>query len=175
MALSDLYRLHARRLERMVARMLGSTGDAADLAQDAFLRAYAAELGDRTQLSSALLTVTARRLALNEIRNRTRRATDSVGEIEAFGVPAIDNPAVEAERAELRRSLDSAVAMMPPRCRQVFVMRKLDGMTHQEIAAALGISPKTVERHLTKAITICRDKLTADGHAPTASVGGRRA
>lgn len=157
----------------MLVRMLGSEPDAADLTQDAFLRIYAAELGDRTELSSALLTVTARRLALNEIRNRTRRATDTVGDIDSLGVMAIDDPASIAEQHELAASLEKAISTMPLQCGKVFRMRKVDGLSHAEIAAELGISTKTIERHLTKAIKICRDHLIADGHLPSVSLADR--
>lgn len=165
MSLQDLYRAHSARIERMLARMLGaSAADAPDLMQDAFLRAYAAELGDRTELSQALLTVTARRLALNAIRNRTRRATDLVGDFEPLGVLSDEDIAAQAEGSQMQASLQRAIERMPPQCRLVFELRKFDGQSHAEIAARMGLSTKTVERHLTKAIRICRDQLTADGH-----------
>lgn len=164
MNLQDIYRTKSRRLQSMLARMLGSYNDAEDLAHDAFLRAYVAELGDRTELSSALLTVTARRLALNEIRKRTRRSTDMVGDMDSSGVYSSDDPGAAIENSELKRSIHRAMEAMPPQCRQVFRMRKIDDMSHLEIASALGISPKTVERHIGKAIKICRATLIEDGH-----------
>lgn len=148
--------------------MLGSANDATDLAHEAFLRAYMAELGERTELSSALLTVIARRLALNEIRNRTRRATDVVGDMHELGVYSQDDPGTHLEYAELRRSIDAAMAEMPPQCRRVFRMRKIDDMSHAEIAAALGISTKTVERHLTKALRLLRERLVSEGYGDAA-------
>ena len=148
--------------------MLGSANDAADIAHDAFLRAYVAELGNRTELSGALLTVTARRLALNEIRNRTRRATDAVGDLHDLGVLSSDDPGSHYEDAELRQAIDLAVADMPPQCQRVFRMRKIDEMSHASIASELGISHKTVERHMTKAIKLLRERLASHGYRDAA-------
>lgn len=171
MKLTNLYRDNARRLERMIGRVLGSGADASDLTHDAFLRVFAAELGGRTELSTALLTITARRLALNELRNRTRRATDGVGDIESLSVLSDDDPVGQSEHTQLLAALENAMAAMPPQCRQVFRMRKVEGMSHADIATDLCISPKTVERHVTKAIKICREYLIARGHiAPGDSV-----
>jgi RNA polymerase sigma-70 factor (ECF subfamily) len=171
----DLYRAHSKRVERMIAHMLGSSSDASDLMQETFLRVYASELGDRTEVSQAILTVTARRLALNEIRNQTRRRTDLVGDFEALGVQALDDPEAQAEDNQVQMSLRRAIGQMPPQCRRVFELRTMGGLTHSEISLQLGISPKTVERHMTKAIRICRERMIADGHlaAGQATVGGR--
>jgi RNA polymerase sigma factor (sigma-70 family) len=169
MDLPTLYMSRAGALKRRLTRMLGSPADAEDVVQDAFMRIYVAELGDRTELSAALLTVTARRLALNTIRNRVRRGTDAVGDMDTLGVLSSDRASDGVEAAEIEASLGSAMAAMPPQCRQVFRMRKIDGSSHAEIAAALGIASKTVERHLTKALKICRDQFAQDGYIACAS------
>ena len=148
----------------MVARMLGSFSDAEDVAHDAFLRAYAAELGGRTALSATLLTVIARRLALNEIRNRTQRATDAAGDMHDLAILSFEDPETSFADAELQNAIASAIAKMPPQCRRVFEMRKIEHISHAEIAFRLDIAPKTVERHLTKAIRLLRDELTRTGH-----------
>ena len=79
MKLIELYRQHHKALERYVRRLLGNVDEAADVSQEAFLRAYAAELGNATPLSEALLYTVARNLALTELRKRTFRATDTMG------------------------------------------------------------------------------------------------
>lgn len=178
MALAELYLSNVRRLERLTRRVLGSSNDSEDIVHDAFLRAYVAELGDATELSAALLTVTARRLALNEIRNRARRATDIMGDMSHLGVYfPDDDPASHLACVELRCSIEKAMAEMPPQCRRVFELRRLDGHSHAEIVARLGISAKMVERHLTRALRICRARLIEDGHMDDAfgkAVSGSR-
>jgi RNA polymerase sigma factor (sigma-70 family) len=109
----------------MVRRMLGTDVGAEDLVHDAFLRNYAVSVADGTPLSRSLLTITARRLALNELRNRKRRATEAVGDFDALGVLSSDDPAAHAEAQELVEALNAAMVTMPPQCREVFRLRKI--------------------------------------------------
>lgn len=163
MNFTTLYRQHRNRLERFVARVLGREHErAADLAQDAFLRIYAAELGEQTQLSEALLYTAAKRLALNELRNVARRATDSTDRWD--DLDSSDDRGDPQRILEARQSLQAMEAVvhgLPDRCREVLLMRKVEGLSHAEIAEQLGIAVKTVERHLTRALAACRQQLPA--------------
>ena len=51
--------------------------------------------------------------------------------------------------------LTQAVARLPERCRQVFTLRKVYGLSQKEIAASLDISENTVEQHLAKGVRLC--------------------
>lgn len=53
----------------------------------------------------------------------------------------------------------SSLRHLPPKCREVFELAKLKGLTYSQIAETMQISPKTVENHMAKAFTILRDKL----------------
>ena len=59
------------------------------------------------------------------------------------------------EAARVRR----AIANLPPRCREVVVLVRLNGMTHAEAAIVLGIEPKTVEVHMGRAVKLLRAAL----------------
>jgi RNA polymerase sigma factor (sigma-70 family) len=61
-------------------------------------------------------------------------------------------------REELRR-LEDALTRLPPRCRQAFVLRKIEGLSQREIAQRMGISEKTVERHISDGISALADFL----------------
>lgn len=161
-----LYRQNFERLKRSLRRTLRWLGpaEAEDLIHDAFLRIYVAELGRKTEMSRALLNVTAQRLALNALRNATRRGTDLMGEMEVLGVSSSDDPEHGIGLHQLDAALDIAMKEMPPQCRRVFQLRRLDEKSRSEIAAELGISIKMVERHLTKAMKICRRVLTSYGY-----------
>jgi RNA polymerase sigma-70 factor (ECF subfamily) len=61
---------------------------------------------------------------------------------------------------EIRKVADS----LPDRCREVFLMSRMDGMKNKEIAQALGISEKAVEKHITRALKEFKAHLISSGH-----------
>jgi RNA polymerase sigma-70 factor (ECF subfamily) len=60
---------------------------------------------------------------------------------------------------EFDRHLQSAISDLPEKCRTVFLMSKMDGLTNQQIADSLHVSVKAIEKQITKAFKILRDKL----------------
>jgi RNA polymerase sigma-70 factor, ECF subfamily len=62
----------------------------------------------------------------------------------------------ELEYQELRHELEHAVSLLPARCQQIFIMSRFDGLKYREISAILGISEKTVENQLVKALHVVR-------------------
>lgn len=155
-----MYREHRKVLERYVRRFLGNSEDAADVAQEAFLRVYAAEVGPNTTVSEGLLYTAARNLALSELRKRTSRATDLVGDFDDLDVEGSEaNPETIVSQRQMIAAVEAAMQEMPPRCLEVFRLRKLDGLSHSEIGERLGLSTKTIERHITHALKLCHDAL----------------
>lgn len=64
-----------------------------------------------------------------------------------------------AQRLLKLEQINISLRHLPPKCRQVFTMQKFKGLTYTEIADELGISIKTVENHMLKAVKILREKL----------------
>jgi RNA polymerase sigma factor (sigma-70 family) len=155
-----MYRQRARALERFVRRLLGNADEAVEVSQEAFLRVYAAEVGGRTEVSEALLYTVAKNLALSELRKRTSRATDAMGDLADSGVEAPGmNPEQIASQRQMIDAVETAMTRMPPKCLEVFRLRKLEDLSHTEIADRLNISTKTVERHITHALQMCHAAL----------------
>ncbi len=80
--------------------------------------------------------------------------------------PAAAEPAAEAvdpqRQVETRDQLDHLVAaleQLPPACREAFLMNRIDGLTHAQIAAKLGISTKSVQRYIERALRHCLQEL----------------
>ena len=160
MKLTDLYLRHQKTLERYIRRFLGNGDDAADISQEAFLRAYAAELGQATPMSQALLYTVARNLALTELRKRTFRATDSMGDLSELELhDSTASPESRFEHQQMITAIETAMSRMSPKCLEVFRLRKIEDASHEVIAKKLDISRKTVERHITLALQMCHEAL----------------
>ena len=146
-------------LVRFFKRRSSSTEDAADLAQDTFVRLSAVDLGQIRKPASFLFTT-----ALNLLRDRAR---SSQVRNEAFSMPAEEAqlvcPAPHAERildGEQRlRALEEALWELSPKCRAVFVLFHFDEMSQREIADRLRISVSMVEKYVKQAVTHCEARL----------------
>jgi RNA polymerase sigma-70 factor (ECF subfamily) len=137
---------------RAIAQKAGSE-DAADVVQDAFLRT--AEAGRSASIGSpfGFLLRVARNGVVDRLRSRARWAK-LIGD--PLGQECAADPSPDAERAliaseRLGRAL-ACIDTMPPRRREVFLLHRLEGLTYVKIAKRLGISPKTVEDHISAAM-----------------------
>jgi len=157
-----LYRATLAPLRRYLARFLGDATEAQDIAHDAYLRIYPAEGKRPAEKPEALLYTTARRLAINRIKRRciapfTRNALEP----EATASPAPGVVQQVMARQELRQ-LEQAIQQLPPGCRAVLLLRKVELLSHREIARRLGIAISTVEKQHARALRLLRASLSAD-------------
>ena len=159
---ASVYRATLAPLRRYLTRLLGNTTEAQDVAHDAYLRVYPE--GDRTtaEQPEAVLYTTARRLAINRLKRR------SISPISADAGPvdsaAAGGPGVAQQvmaRQELRL-LEEAIAQLPEGCRTVLLLRKVELLSHREIADRLGIAISTVEKQHARALRLLRSALPAE-------------
>lgn len=157
-ALATLYQQHAVVLTAAAARVLGSRTEAEDVVQDLFVALPEALARYREQGQfGAWLRRVAVRLALGRMRSRQRRR-ESPLEATADLVDPRGRPAdVVLERLALER----AIAALPASLRVVFVLREVEGYTHSEIAALLGITRASSEVRLFRAVRRLRGSLGA--------------
>jgi RNA polymerase sigma-70 factor (ECF subfamily) len=143
----------------------GLTGDvhaAEEILQDTFIRAYRHRASLRTDVSPVPWL---HRVALNLCFSRlSRRRLDlePIGDSTNELRDAAMEPPEHAEREELRRSVRSGVAALPPKQQVVVVLYYLHGMSLQETAAALGVALGTVKSRLHYALRALRDHLAAE-------------
>ena len=146
-----LYRRHA---DWLVTRLRGRFGDEAeDLAQEAWgrlIRTYVAD-GEVRHPRALLLTI-ATRLGYNHGRRRKRDGA------EVSGFEAMSGSAVSGGQ-DLGLLVEEIILGLPEPVRDVFVLSRLGGLTHAQIAERLGVSPKTVEWRMTKALAHCAAQL----------------
>jgi RNA polymerase sigma factor (sigma-70 family) len=155
---SALYGATLKPLRDYLARVLGNRSDAQDLAHEAYARVYAAMREQEIVRPEAFLYTTARRLALSQLR---RREISPVSELDGDKIVALtpaDVPGVQ-ELVIARQEwvqLEAAIAGLPPGCRQVLLMCRMERKSHPEVAAALGISVSTVEKQHARALRLLR-------------------
>lgn len=107
----------------------------------------------------AYLFQASRNRALNYLR-RLRVETRGEGTI-AASMPTPDQADSEVREKELQVAIQSAIAGLPDRCREVFELSRIHSLKYSEIAATLGISVKTVEAQMGKALRVMREQLAA--------------
>ena len=152
-AFRELFRRHTPHLLQFLSRVLGaSAGDAEDVVQDTWLRAYPALVTFRSESSfSTWLCSVGLRAALDSMRRDRRHVAD----------PLVDDDSVtELPPAEDRMDIESAIARLAPGYRMVLVLHDVEGFTHNEIGLQLGIAPGTSKAQLFKARRVMRALLT---------------
>jgi RNA polymerase sigma-70 factor (ECF subfamily) len=149
-----------QRLRRFVRARVANRHDAEDVIQEAYLRVlrYSAEheIGNREHL----LFSAARNLAVDNQRRKKARER-SVAECAVFADRAGEWPPADDVVDVLQRltSVEAAIDLLPPRCREVFLMHRLDGMSYSEISRQLGISVSAVEKHVARACLLIDAKV----------------
>ena len=122
-----------------------------DVSQEAFLRAYKAEQKTPIDQPKAFLFRVAKNMMLSEFSNKSRKMIDYVEDFEqaqqAHASASLEDEVVASQKIGL---YCEAIAALPPRCRQVILMKKVYGMSHKEIARRMGVTVSAVEKHLIK-------------------------
>lgn len=112
------------------------------------------ELDYDSHLKSYLYTSVHNR-SLNFIRDRAKFYKGDFSDIEIIS----ENLEKDIFTAELESEITDAIASLPPRCSEIFKLSRYEGKKYKEIASDLGISVKTVEIQMSKALKILREKL----------------
>ncbi len=159
---ATLYRSTIGPLRRYLARLLGNTAEAQDVAHDAYLRLYPREGVKPPEKPEALLYTAARRLAINRLKRRSispiaREALDL--DTAASSTPGVAQQVMARQELGL---LEQAIAELPPGCRHVLILRKVELLSHQEISDRLGIAVSTVEKQHARALRLLRAALPAE-------------
>jgi RNA polymerase sigma-70 factor (ECF subfamily) len=149
-AMRELYELHASRVYTVVRRLAGDDDLAADLAQDAWANAFQKIKDFR---GDAAFGTWIHRIAVNTALTRLRQSSRRRDLEQSFdGSSTLGNPdrmpvAAAADRVTVQRALD----MLPDGYRSVLWLHDVEGYTHEEIGARLGIAVGTSKSQLSKA------------------------
>ena len=155
-SLLEVFELNRLSLKRFIARYLNNHHDIEDIAQESFLRAFSAGQTMDVHHPKAFLFRIAKNVAISQLRRKSRQITDYIeegsGEEGLFEHTTLEDEVMASQHLGVHCE---AVASLPPRCRQVYILRKVYGMSHRDIAERMGIAVKTVEKYLYTGIERC--------------------
>lgn len=161
-AYEQLFNAYYRKLCRYAARINPGGGSAEEAVQEVFLKLWLRRdrLPPVLALSSYLYAAV-RNQCLNQVtRDGYEESWRKRKAVEVQHAPPLAPEADEDVRAaELRVAIEDALAKLPPRCREAFLLQRREHMTVAQIAAAMRIAPKTVEVQISKALRALRHYL----------------
>ncbi len=156
-AFTDIYNLYWNKLYFLAHKHLQSAQSAEEIVQDVFFTLWRKRMDLEIQSLSLYLAAMTRHAVYRYIAKEKRENEKGIGLSKTMksnidGTELIDNK-------HLLEIIGSLANLLPEKCRLVFIHNKLLDQPLSEVAANLGISQKTAEAHLTKALKIIRGKL----------------
>ncbi|AZV92844.1 sigma-70 family RNA polymerase sigma factor [Pseudomonas sp. S 311-6] len=154
-ALQALYASHYGWLVGWLKRRVESPMDAADFAQDTFVRLLARERPlDQDREPRALLAHIAKALLVDHWRHRAVEQA-FLDALMAQPEPLVSSPEEIALVREALMRIDAMLASMPEKTRVIFLLSRIDGLKYAEIGERLGMAEITVKRHMRRAWIAC--------------------
>lgn len=165
---------YERQYLKLARRLTGDFDEAADLVHDAYARVFAHEGARQVANPRAYVLQIIRNLGIQKIRRARIVSIEKVAAVEDLQHVdlAIDAFGQLSDRDELRR-LIVAIQKLPSQARRVVIMRRFDEMSPKDVAARLGISVSTMEKHLAKGLSLLADMLDAAEVTETSSAQER--
>ncbi|MFT3719536.1 RNA polymerase sigma factor [Pseudorhodoferax sp.] len=134
--------------------------EAQDLVQETFDRVLARmAAGQPVQNLRALLYAVARNLLIDRHRQLQVRGHAGDEALAELPAPPADQPEARYAGRQRMRLLVHTIENLPLRCREAFVLHRIDGLPQAEVAARMGVSLNMVERHVMLAVAACRKAL----------------
>jgi RNA polymerase sigma-70 factor (ECF subfamily) len=175
-AFTALVQAYSGPMYNLAFRMVGNADDAADLAQEIFVKLYRSigRFRGNARFSTWLYALAANtcRSGLRKLRRRREREVLPLGNSDGEESRPLDTadpaarPDRQAQRRETRRAVETAIAGLPDEFREVITLRDLQGLAYEEIAQAVDCSIGTVKSRLARARMKVRETLVKAGIHP---------
>ncbi len=157
-AFETLYRANVDRINGLCLRMCGDPGLAEELTQEAFIRAW-------TRLGSfrgdSAFSTWMHRLTVNVVLGHRRSRDRREGRVSLADETALDQARAPRRAPETSMDLERAIALLPRRAREVFVLHDVEGYRHREIAKLAGMAEGTSKAQLSRARRLLREALSS--------------
>ncbi len=173
-AYEALVKEYEKNVYNLALRMTGNSEDAADMAQEAFIKAYnslTAFRGD-SKFSVWLYRIVSN-VCLDFLRSRSRKQTVSLStenddgeEVELDIADETHSPEQLLDRSLTRDAVRRGLAALPPDHREILLLREIQGLSYEEIADALGLEAGTVKSRIFRARKKLCSFLIKDGNIP---------
>ncbi|MEJ1961311.1 MAG: sigma-70 family RNA polymerase sigma factor [Gammaproteobacteria bacterium] len=164
---------HEDSLMRYLARIWPHRDEIDDLRQEVYIRVYEAAVQARPLAPKSFMFTTARHLMADRIRRSRVVSIEATADLDALNV-LVDEISPE-QRASARQELGrlaEAFDLLPPQCRNVVWMRKVEGFSQKEVASKLGVSEGAIEKQITKGIRALARSLFGSGVGEGLKGGG---
>ncbi len=166
--LTQIFRAQYRKLLRFCRMRVKNEADAEDIVQEAFLAVKRAYPDKGVEELAPLLFTTVRNLAFNYLtsrRHRRRHDQEEIGEAEGrlacTATPTPERQLMDAERLAI---VEAVIEELPPRRREALRLHRFEGLSYEEIARRLKVSPTAVKKHVARAVALIAQRLAeADG------------
>ncbi|HEX6703371.1 MAG TPA: RNA polymerase sigma factor [Albitalea sp.] len=146
-----------------------------DLRQDVFVRIYEAGRGNRPDSTKAFVLAIVRNLLIDKARRARVVSIEAMSELESLDIASLDpSPEQHACARQELHMLEQALDALPPRCREVVELRKIEGLSQREVALRMGISEETVQKQIMKGVRAMATSLCKMGADLSFKPGGRR-
>ena len=173
-AYEALVKENEKNVYNLALRMTGNSEDAADMAQEAFIKAYnslTAFRGD-SKFSVWLYRIVSN-VCLDFLRSRSRKQTVSLStenddgeEVELDSADETHSPEPLLDRSLTRDAVRRGLAALPPDHREILLLREIQGLSYEEIADVLGLEAGTVKSRIFRARKKLCSFLIKDGNIP---------
>ena len=173
-AFETLVKEYEKNVYNLALRMTGNSEDAADMSQEAFIKAYnslSSFRGD-SKFSVWLYRIVSN-VCLDYLRSRTRKPTVSLStenddgeEVELDIADESQSPELLLDRSLTRDAVRRGLASLPPDHREILLLREIQGLSYEEIAAALDLEAGTVKSRIFRARKKLSSFLIKDGNIP---------
>ena len=153
-AFRELFDRFYQLLLAVAINLLGDLNQAKDVVQEVFINIW--NKRESINIHSAVEPFL-KRSVINRSLNRIKARKHTVPEDTLASTPYQDRGHQKLEAQDLENIIQSALNSLPERCRTIFILKRIEGMTLKEIAQQLDISTKTVENQITKALKVLKE------------------
>lgn len=152
--------VHEALFVRYLTRAWPNRDEIHDLRQETYIKVYEAARKALPHAPKSFLFTTARHLMADRVRRSRIVSIEAIGDLEVLNVPVDDvSPEQRLNARQELMQLARAFSALPPKCREVVWLRRVDELSQKEVANRLNISEKTVESHVLKGTRLLADAL----------------